>query len=352
MSLGTIAVTGGRGSPGCTTVAINLAAALGAVSPTVCVDASHAPSVAAYLDADPTRNLYMLAHAHPSAPREWDRALEQELQPLDRRSPQGLVLAGVPKPEMWGGITGDFIARLLAELRRRYRYVVVDVGSRPADSAPGVWGAALKGADQTLFVVAADLVGVWRARTALEHLLGRERPFDHSGSTSGPVALVVNRHDRRHHHGRGEIEWALGLSATAMVPYDHGGTERAIAAQRPAVLDARSRAGQALLDLARRIDGGQLVLPPEPEAGRRSGWGGTALWTTGRRRIAAGMAGVAAYVRQAPPATAWSRWLERRAPSASSGVVSTGVAPNEGPDAGRTERAPVREVSVGGVSGG
>ncbi|MDQ3702234.1 MAG: hypothetical protein M3442_15135, partial [Chloroflexota bacterium] len=356
-ALRTIAIAGGPGSPGCTTVAINLAAALGTVAPTVCVDTSHAPSVAAYLDADPTRNLYMLAHADPGTPREWDRALEQELQPMDKRSPHGLVLAGVPKLEMWGGVTGDFTTRLLAELRQRYRYVVVDAGSQPAGAEQGVWGAALSESDQALFVVAADLVGVWRARTALGHLLGRERPFGGSGLPSLGVALVVNRHDRRRHHRRSEVEWALGLPAAAVVPFDHGGTERAIAAQRPAVLNGRSRAGQALLELAGRVGGGRVVLPPEPvdetRAGRDRTAVGAALWATGRKRIAAGVARVAAYVTPANATATWSRWRgQRTTPATSDEAHDPGPPDTEASDRERALALPGREATVRGVSGG
>src|SRR5690606_21681669 len=78
-----ITVASGHGSPGRTTVALNLAVALGADSPTILVDADLAgPSIAAYLDADPTRNLAMLAHANPTMPEDWERALRQETQPL------------------------------------------------------------------------------------------------------------------------------------------------------------------------------------------------------------------------------------------------------------------------------
>ena len=53
-------------------MAINLATALGAVEPTVLIDADFAsPSVAAYLDRDPSRNLCTLAHAVRESPHAW-----------------------------------------------------------------------------------------------------------------------------------------------------------------------------------------------------------------------------------------------------------------------------------------
>lgn len=266
-ALAVLAVASGHGSPGRTVVALSLAAALGAVAPTVLVDADlSGPSLAAYLDADPTRNLYMLAHAEPDAPREWERAIEQETQPLAARSPHGAVLCGVPKPEMRTGISARFFERLVAELQRRYRYVILDVGADLLGSEAALHRAALGLAGQVLLVASADLVGLWHARTALgllrTHLqLGPER-----------VALIINRHDRRYHHGRAEIEWALGVATAAVIPYDHGGAQRALAAQRPLVLAGRSRAGRALLDLAERVHGGDIALPPEPARDRRPGW--------------------------------------------------------------------------------
>jgi hypothetical protein len=85
------------------------------------------------------------------------------------------------------------------------------------------------------------------------------------------VRLVINRYDRRFHNGRAEIEWALGVPAAALIPQDQTGVQRAIAAQRPVVLDAGSRAGRALLELAERLHAGRLTLAPEVQGQRR--WG-------------------------------------------------------------------------------
>lgn len=262
-----IAVASGHGSPGRTTVALNLATALGAVAPTVLVDADFSrPSVAAFLDADPTRNLSMLAHAEPETAGEWQRALEQETQPLASRSPHGQLLCGVPKPEMRGGVSSHFFERLLVELGQRYRYVVLDVGADLVGADMTVHRTALGIAHRVLLVAAADLVGLWQAHRATGVLqthvqLHRDR-----------LALVINRYDRRYHHSRLEVEWALGVGAAVVVPYDHGGAQRAIAAQRPVVLDAGSRAGRALVDLAERVHGDRLMLPPEPARQAGSSW--------------------------------------------------------------------------------
>lgn len=265
--LSIIGICSGPGSPGRTTVAVNLAAALGAVVPTVLVDADLAgPSIAAQLDADPTRNLYMVAHAEPEAAWEWDRAIQSEVQPLDRnRSPHADVLCGVPKPDMRGRITRRFVERLVDSLQRRYRYVILDTGGELIGPEGTVHRAAVGLSQQVLLVCSSDLVGLWRARTTLGLLQ------THLQVSLERVALVVNRHDPRFHHGRTEIEWALGASTACVVPYDHLGLERALAAQRPAVL-GRGAAGKALLDFAERLHGGKVVLAPEPERADRRKW--------------------------------------------------------------------------------
>lgn len=262
-----IVVASGHGSPGRTTVALNLAAALGAVAPTVLVDADlSGPSVAAYLDLDPTRNLSMLAYAEPETPREWERAIDRESQPLGFRSPHGSVICGIPKPEMRAGLSPRFFERLVGELQLRYRYIILDIGADLLGAEAAVHRVALGIARQILLVASADLAGLWHARTALGLLK------NHLQIGSDRVALTINRHDRRYHHGRGEIEWALGVPTAAVLPYDHGGAQRALMTQRPVVLNGRSRLGRALLDLAERVYGGRIVLPPEPASNGRWRW--------------------------------------------------------------------------------
>lgn len=263
-TLSVIALASGYGSPGRTTVAVSLAAALGAVAPTVLVDADLAgPSIAAWLDADPTRSISMLAHAEPETSRDWDRAIAQEVQPLHPRSPHGVVLCGVPKPEMRSLVSIRFFERLVAELRRRYRYVILDTGADLLGAEMALHRAVLVQAQQILLVASPDLVGLWHTRAALgilqnQFALGTER-----------IALLINRHDRRYHHSRVEIEWALGLPTAAIVPYDHRSLQRAMAAQRPLILEGRSQAGRALVNLAELIHGGNIILPAGVKGERR-----------------------------------------------------------------------------------
>lgn len=283
--LAVLALVSGHGSPGRTTIAASLAAALGAVTPTALVDCDlNGPSVAAQLDLDPTRNLYMVAHAEPESPRDWDRALEQELQPLcSTRSPYAVALCGVPKPEMRTALTRAFIERLLGELRQRYGHVVIDLGADliGSDAAAAVQRAVPALADRVLLVASPDIMGLWHARSALGFLR------DQLHVDADQVALLLNRYDRRYHLPRSEIEWSLGVPAAAVVPFDHHAAQRSLAAQHPLVLEGgRSRAARALLDLAERVHGGAITLPPEAADDKRQRWlkAVSLPWRSGRAR--------------------------------------------------------------------
>jgi MinD-like ATPase involved in chromosome partitioning or flagellar assembly len=261
-----VLVTSGAGSPGRTTVALNLAAALGAVAPTILLETDlAAPSLAAWLDLDPTRNLAVVAHAEPRATSDWSVAIEPELQPIDARSPEGVVLLGVPKPELRSSVTAPFVSRLLAELRARYRYVVIDAAAMTLLKEDPVARALLAAADEVVLAAAPDLVGLFRARLALRSLEGEVEP--------DRIALVLNRYRRGAHPSRQEIEWALGIPGASSIPEDARGLDAALEVQRPLVLVSRGKASRALLDLAGRLRGGRIRLPAEAERPKkRRGW--------------------------------------------------------------------------------
>jgi MinD superfamily P-loop ATPase len=261
---GVIAVSGGAGSPGRTTVAINLATALGAGAPTVLVELDLcAPATAAYLDADPSRNVCTLAHAVRDDPHLWGPALGDELQPLRSGATQALLLCGPPKREMRTSLGPSLVERLIDELVQRFQWVILDVGPEliGVETAPATHRAALARADHLLLVGAADFVGVWHARTALEQV---ERLV---GIDRARVNVVLNRHDARFHHSRQEVEWHLRAPVVAVIPFDHAGQQRATLEQRPAVLESSSRAGRALLSLAEGMHDGKLRLPLPASAG-------------------------------------------------------------------------------------
>jgi Flp pilus assembly CpaE family ATPase len=259
-----IVVAGGHGSPGRTTVALNLATTLGTNASTVIIDADLCgPSIAAYVDADPTRNLSVLAQANTSRVGELDDALAQEIQPLAWSDFTCSLICGVPKSVPKTAVSAGFVERLIDHLQRRYQYVIIDIGADLVGTTAGVHQRAVWRADQVLFVAGADLVSLWQARTELDIMIsGLSLDPDH-------IALVINRHDRRRHHRVPEIEWALGVRANAIIPFDYPHIQRALAAQQPLVLDRHSPAGRALRDLAAHVHRGRVVAPhAQDEIGR------------------------------------------------------------------------------------
>ena len=266
-----VAVSGGFGSPGRSTVAINLAASLGAVAPTVLVELDLCTtSFVAYLDRDPSRNICTLAHTVRDDPRAWHMALRDEIQPLSHRGSAASVLCGPPKREMRASLIPSLVEQLIAELSLEYRWVVLDVGPELVglDTAGAVHRAALAAAQQLLLVVRADLVGLWHGRTALD-LLERQLGVERSS-----VEIVLNGFDARHHHGRAEVEWHLGAPVAAVVPFDHAATQRAIAAQQPLVHASSGRASRGLIELAEHLHHRTLGAPRTSDAtpGERAWW--------------------------------------------------------------------------------
>lgn len=279
-------VASGPGAPGRTTVALALATALGAVAPTLLIDADLAgPSIAAHLDADPSKNLYMLAGAAPRSSAEWDRALADELQPLGAEAPRAAVLCGVPRGGRGGKVTPQFLGRALDALRHRFAHIVVDIGAdiEGADGAAALHRAAATHADHIVLVGSGDIPGLRRQLDATTYLI------EHLRVERRRIALVVNRHDRASDHPPDAIERAFGQPLAALVPLDHRAIKRALAAQRSVVLERRSRAGAALLELASRAHGADLAVPVAHACRRATGRSrrGWRLWPGLRRGVGA-----------------------------------------------------------------
>ena len=260
-----IAVTAVDGGVGCTTVSINIAAALGACADTILIDADFThPCIAAYLAADVLRSLAVLTRDTPAGTEAWGRALAAELQPLDEQVPRARLLLGVPKPEPASALTPRLLAGALAAVPSRTRYLVLDLGADSLGEDTAAQRTALARADHVLLVARGDAVSLWQARSAAERWRGE------AGLAPERLALVVNRHDRRLHQTPASIAWATRLPIAAVIPEDHHQAQLAVIAQRPLVLQRRGRAAKALLDLADRVAADQIGrLPPTDRARRR-----------------------------------------------------------------------------------
>jgi MinD-like ATPase involved in chromosome partitioning or flagellar assembly len=240
---------------------------LGSAARTILVDLDlTGAGVAAHLDGggqhDVRRvrlipNIVQLAAAAPESPDSWSSELQRLVQPLGQFSPWADVLAGVPRPRLRSAVSSAFVERLISALRARYDYVLLDLGDEPLGDGgreAAVAAAALRAADQVLVVCPPDGPGLHQTAMALaeaQTLLDR-----------GRSGLIVNRYERRYHEvGLAGIEEALGLPVVCVLPRDHAAVQHALAKGLPAVCDPRSKLRRPLLDLAERIDGGEVRLP-------------------------------------------------------------------------------------------
>jgi MinD-like ATPase involved in chromosome partitioning or flagellar assembly len=273
-----VAVWGPAGSPGRTTIAVNLAAELAAAGRTVAladVD-THSASIA------PTLGLLDEAPGFAAACR-LAGANSLTLEQLERigqryQSAHGSfwVLTGIGRPSRWPELSAERVVDTLQECRTWVDYTVVDTGASlendeeissdlhsPRRNAATI--AALREADHVIAVGAADPVGLsrfLRAHVDLMETLATDR-----------VTVVMNklRSSAIGASPSAQVEASLerfgGITSPVLVPHDQG------------ALDAAVLTGSTLYDTAAksptRLAIGALaterILPPAPERERTRG---------------------------------------------------------------------------------
>src|SRR5690606_9348702 len=273
-----IAIGGPAGSPGRTTLAVNVAAELAAAGHTVAladVD-THSGSVA------PTLGLLDEAPGFAAACR-LAGADSLDLQQLERIGERYLsahgsfwVLTGIGRASRWPELSASRVAATLQACREWVDYIVVDTGfslendeeissdlHAPRRNAATI--AALRDADQVIAVGSADPVGLSRFLRAHVDLLetvvtdqvlvvmNKIRP---GAIGPSPAAQVSN-----------SLERFGGIVDPVMIPYDQ------------VAMDAAILSGKTLYDTAAkspvRTAIGQLVssrILPEPAAAPRRSW--------------------------------------------------------------------------------
>ncbi len=268
-----IAVWGPAGSPGRSTVAIELAVELSRGGRHVgLVDAdSHAPSIALALG---------LADEAPGFAAACRQA---ELGGLDSReltrisAPLGTtgvdVLTGLNRPSRWPELSGSRVAAALSACREWADYTVVDVAAsleRDEEIVSDLDGprrnaatlAALRSADLVVAVAAADPLGISRFLRAHSELRAT------IGAT--PIAVVANRlrPGALGIDARGQVRRTLdrfgGVADVWFVPTDPRAADAALLAARP-IADIAPRSP---ITLALRRFVGEAVAPAAGE--RRS----------------------------------------------------------------------------------
>jgi Flp pilus assembly CpaE family ATPase len=251
-----LALIGPPGGHGVSTAAAGLTAGLDRMASVALVDMDlRHPSQALALDLNPARNLCMVLHEAGVADDAdlWSGLLEAELQPLDPACTRAVVLAGPPTASLGRSVSSDQARKVLRNLARHERFVVADLGSEldAGDELASVQRAALEVADRVLIVARSDVVGLRRAAATLENIRAVvDRPDER-------LALILNRHQERHHHGAVEVARSLQTTVAAVIPEDPSRVQAALAAQRPLVASGGARRGsaaRALVAFARSIE--------------------------------------------------------------------------------------------------
>jgi MinD-like ATPase involved in chromosome partitioning or flagellar assembly len=227
-----VAVTGGKGGPGATTLAVGLAGAWAAAGQSVLlVDLDPAGGdVAAHLPVADVRRGVAPLLGSPGVP-PGPAALLAEVAQVSRRV--GL-LAGLARPDAAGLLHRDAVHALLTAVRRieGLDLVVID----PGRLLPGsVAAAVLEAAAVRVLAVRADLPGALAAQRAL-------------GCTRhGPLLVAVGV---QRPGDAAELADALGRPLAGVIPTDPVGVRRAIQSGQP---PTSGRLGRAYSLLAAQL---------------------------------------------------------------------------------------------------
>ncbi|MBE7518468.1 MAG: hypothetical protein HS107_04400 [Thermoflexaceae bacterium] len=237
-----IALVSGKGAPGATTIAIGLAAALGARGRSVLlIDGDlRGGAVGPYLDLDPRRGLSGLSAGPSDRP---ERVLD-ELQD----GPGFSVLTGIERPEAQERLKPERIAGTVSALQEHFDVILIDGGETLSGVTSAVGAAFLRSAESVLLVTTADLLGLWSARASLRFVT------ESLGVPAEAVSAIVNRRDGSEQYGAHEVERALGIRVVAAIPEDVRAARRARANQAP-ITAAGGKAAQALAELASQLAG-------------------------------------------------------------------------------------------------
>ncbi len=239
-----LAVAGPRGGSGCTTVVVNLALVLARRhrDRVVLVDATPMAARAAdMLGLRPQGTLWELAEIG-------DRLDDATLSPFLVRHSSGLrVLAGgsVASPRWVELFSVDFVAQLLGVLRRRFRFVLLDLPCLVWD----VPAYAMRRSERVLIVTEARTVTDARDAAALV------KSVRQLGVPPGSLQLVANRVSKGDQVAPEELADVCGLPSAFAVPEDARAVAEATRAMATVVEQApASPLSRALGDLAQILD--------------------------------------------------------------------------------------------------
>ena len=230
---------GAKGGVGTTTVAVNMAITLGAMSKpgrTLLIDFHHGAGDAAVFTGTEPR--FSVANALENTHR-LDQNLLRNL--VTEVAPNTDLLAA---PERWmaGALQAESIRRLIAFVAATYTHTVIDL--------PKSDGAVLDALEQlaTIYVVAnqelATVRSAGRVASSLRQRYGREK-----------VHLVLTRSDRQADIGLEDVEKAVGSRVEHTFPSDYRAALQALNRGRPIALENHNDLSSSFRRFAHKLAG-------------------------------------------------------------------------------------------------
>jgi len=236
--MSTVAVCAGKGSPGATFVAVNLAAAMqrqGDETLLLDLDPS-AGDIAAYLGLDPRRGVYPLLKMDAKLPTSEGLLKESEER-------EGMLVVG-GFPEMLPIVAPDILSYFVKLGADTGRAVVADLGRVGGDTP-----TALKGAQKVLVVVRPDLVSVLGAERAI-------RVLERGGISHDAISVVICGIERRRPGDVQEVADALHLPILGTIPLHRAHSRKALVGQAAISEGPLAKAFRSLAEkLARELTG-------------------------------------------------------------------------------------------------
>jgi len=251
-----VAIVGARGGAGRTTVAVNLSCALarqnekvGTGSRVALVDTNMWASDAAdFLDLEPRRTLAsVLPHG-----MSMDGELLDSLLVAHTSGVSLLAAAGSPTHE-WGCLPRKVVISVLALLRGRFQFTVVDLTDTESDTGRAV----LDLCDQLVVVVGVDLPRLQAGRMFLRWL-------QESNFPGNKMCVVLNDTEAESGDvGTAQAEAIIESPVSVRLPYDGHLVSSSINLGQPFVLSHPNKpVSRAMQDLALMLVPGQPAAPP------------------------------------------------------------------------------------------
>lgn len=215
-----------KGGTGCTTIAINLSAALqGEKSNVALVDGSLLyGDVPVFLNEQPKNSIIDLSIRADD--------LDPETVAASLTSPKNVdfkILAPPPSPDLVDRVTGDQLVKLLTLMRQSFQYIVIDTSSYLSD----VVQSALSTSDVIVLITTPEIPSIKNCSQFLNLA-------DMSGIERDRIVFVINRYDKSTSIDPAKVGNRLNQPISLTIPLDEAFVTRSINKGIPIYIENRT----------------------------------------------------------------------------------------------------------------